>query len=129
MQLREWTKIYLKQRDLIKREIQSLDETAEGLVKRKKDGSEEQIIIAERLDPGSLQKSPAAICCLNTKANVQTLETNWGTFSGKEGLLLIFANPKRNEQWLIKPHHHARIADPESLAQGLQAMHESVPAN
>lgn len=126
MQLHEWTTIYLKQRDLIKREIARLEETEQGLLKHKNDGSTELIIIKEKLDPADLAKAPRIITCLNTKDNLRTLQEHWTDYAGQPQLLLIFASPKTNEQWLIKPHHHDKIADEESLHAGLVAMHENI---
>ncbi|MBN1275413.1 hypothetical protein JXA12_03915 [Candidatus Woesearchaeota archaeon] len=124
MNLREWTKIFLTQRDLLKQELRSLEETDDGFVMHKKDSTTTKASVRETLG----EPSDGIIVCPNTRKNVEALAREWQGFSSRQELLIVFANPDTNEKWLIKPHHHGRIADEESLEQGLLAMHEAITA-
>lgn len=122
MELKEWTRIFLKQRDLIKREIRDIEETTHGFLIHLKTGKERIVIVEELL----ANEEAHVLVCLNTKENVRTLVKHWNHYAKQEDLLLVFANPKTNEKWLIKPHHHNKIADEESFEQGLLAMYEAI---
>ena len=122
MNLTEWTKIFLKQRDLIKREIKDIQETAEGFTLHLHSGEMRTVVVANELSTHSAD----VISCLNTQKNLDFLVKNWKSFAEQKELLIIFANPEKNDKWLIKPYHHHKIADNASLKLGLQTMFESV---
>lgn len=122
MDLKEWTKIFLKQRDSIKREIERIEETEKGFLVKTKNGQERVVIVEELL----ANEQAHTIVCLNTKENVETLIARWKHYAEQQDLLLVFATPKTNEKWLLKPYHHDKIADEESLKQGLLAMHGAI---
>jgi hypothetical protein len=122
MNLTEWTKIFLKQRDLIKRDIADIIETKEGFILHLKNGGSKQVFVTEEL---KIHTSDI-IACLNTQHNLDYLVQNWKTFAEQKELLIIFAHPGKNDKWLLKPHHHHKVADDESLKLGLQTMFESV---
>ena len=126
MDLMEWSTIFLRQKDMIKREIESLEEKDGYVVIHCKDGTTKIVIVKDVLTPASLKENPSAIICLNTKNNVLALHQDWEPFSKEEMLLLVFANPKTNEKWLLRPHLHHKIADKESLKSGLLSMHEVI---
>ncbi|MBD3209454.1 hypothetical protein GF367_03470 [Candidatus Woesearchaeota archaeon] len=122
MDLCEWTKIYLKQRDLHRRAIASLEKTTKGFTIVTKDGGQQEVVVQETLAPATAR----IIVCLNTRQNVDVLVRKWRDFTQEPDLLLVFANPVTNEKWLLKPHHHDKVADEESLKQGLLAMYEAI---
>ena len=128
MKLDEWTKIFIKQRDLIKREVINIEQTINGFVVTTKKGEQRTILVEEKLE-AEMNEQVKMISCLNTKENVNFLTENWKVFSKQEDLIIIFANPTTNEKWLIKPHHHAKIAEEESLKQGLMAMYDAITSS
>jgi len=127
MNLHEWTKIFLKQRDLVKREIKSIEETINGFCITKKDGQQNTVLVVEELT-NTITEEVNYIICLNTKKNTKYLADKWEDFAKHEQLMVVFANPVTNEKWLIKPHHHNKIADKKSLQQGLMAMYDAISA-
>ena len=126
MDLQEWTRIFIKQRDVMKRRIKKLEQKPHGFTIETKDGMEEQVVVDDKLSEKHAADSPDIIVCLNTKANVETLINSWEEFSKPDHLTLVFANPETNEKWLLKPHHHDKVADKQSLKQGLLSMSEAV---
>lgn len=124
MDLKEWTRIFLKQRDLLKREIEKIEENKRGFLVHLKSGKERVVIVEDLL----ADEEGQVLVCLNRKENVRTLVKHWEHYAAQEDLLMVFASPSTNEKWLIKPHHHAKIADEESFEQGLLAMYEAITA-
>lgn len=122
MNLQEWAQIFLKQRDIIKREIAEIKEEEKGFLIITKEGKEKKIIVEEELST----KEANTIICLNTKKNVEKIINMWQELSQKEDLLVVFASPKTNEKWLVKPYHHNKISDKESLKQGLLSMYDAI---
>ena len=126
MDLHEWTRIFLKQKDLMRRRIRKLEESQEGFTIETKDGMEERVVVADPLTTDEASKEPDMIVCRNTKENVEELIKGWEDFAKPDHLTIVFANPDTNEKWLLKPHHHDKVADKKSLKQGLLSMHEAV---
>jgi hypothetical protein len=128
MDLQEWTHIFIKQRDLVKRELSDIKPEGNGFLLVRKDGTTARAVVAEELNAEALQEKPVLITCLNTKKNVKVLALRWRDFSSSPELLVVFANSKTNEKWLLKPHLHARVADEKSLEAGLLSMHDAIAA-
>ena len=126
MELAEWTRLFLKHQDLLKREIEGIEEKGALLLVKKKTGLEEWLIrptlTAEELDPNKRQ----GIATLNTKENLEFLIKNWDQYKDHPTLKIVFANPARNERWILVPSHHNKVADPESLRLGFEAMFTSI---
>ncbi len=126
MDLAEWGGVFIKQRDLVKREIDSVEKTNEGFLIMKKGGAKDRVIVSEDLQPEKLRSNVGIMICINNKINVDAVHKNWKLFSKHEKLLVVFANPKTNEKWILKPHLHNRIAEKESLKEGLMSMSFSI---
>ena len=60
--------------------------------------------------------------------SIDTLIRNFSAFAQHKQLSVTFVHPGTNEKWILHPHTHALVSDPESLATGLKAMAESVPS-
>ncbi len=110
----------------MKRRISKLEQKPYGFTVETKDGMEERVIVDDKLSADQASDAPDMIVCLNTKANVDTLIRSWEEFSKPDNLTMVFANPETNEKWLLKPHHHDKVADKKSLKQGLLSMSEAI---
>lgn len=126
MNLKEWSNIFLKQRDIIKKEIADIQEIEEGFIIHTKNGEEKKVLVMEELKKEVKLDEVSSICTLNNKKNVVTLVNNWKEYAQQENLLIVFVHPQKNEKWLLKPYHHEKISDNESLKQGLLAMHDAI---
>jgi hypothetical protein len=131
MTLLEWTEAYVRHRDLFDQRITSLSSDARGLRVRYKDGTGVLCVATDTLDSKTLEavgaEEQALIVTRNHKENVEFLVKHWKLLAALSGLKIIFANVAKNEKWVLVPHSHNKIAEPESLALGLQAMFEAVP--
>jgi len=133
MDLLEWTSLFLKHQDLLKKEILTMTPREQGSLRvldvQRKNRAEEWILSEVLSDALALlnKEKRQGIVCLNTKTNFDALVVNWPALSSHPTLKIVFANPRANDRWTISPAHHAAIADKASLKTGLQAMFEAVP--
>ncbi len=92
-----------------------------------KSGVSGRALVSSSLDVSLLADDVLFLIVPNSLLNVRFLIDNWDSFVSFSSLTIVFVNPVVNEYWLIKPFVHSRIADPDSLAEGLLSMHQSVP--
>ena len=124
MELREWTLLYVKHKDIFARKLQKVEEKPDKLIFHFKDHAMhayamESLILPQQVDGKTL------ITTLNSKKNMELLQKNWYAFAMHAHLTIIFVNPTKNEKWFIIPHTHAMIADPD-IALGLKSLAENV---
>jgi hypothetical protein len=50
---------------------------------------------------------------------------NWKKLSDIKNLSFLFVNLKIGDKWVINPHTHSMIADPESIESGLRTMFDT----
>jgi hypothetical protein len=127
MTLKEWTKAYVKYKDLIPRKIESVEEIKEGLSIKYKTGEATTYICTESLE--SLKTGDTGnkkVVCLNTRKNLDWLVRNWDAVKG-QGQVFIFVNLDKAESWAINPYLHSNVTEKKSLKQGLKALFDSVP--
>jgi hypothetical protein len=129
-ELSDWTIHYVKNRDL----------TFRKLVKYIEHASDDRIdfefkdkivahIIADKLSDKTIDAAKKydhkVIVCMNTEDNFKFLIKNWNRLSEIKNLSILFVNLKVNDKWVINPHTHAMIADPDSIESGLRTMYET----
>jgi hypothetical protein len=131
--LRAWTEAYLRHRDLFEHKIASI--TPEGgeergrLIVTHKDKSSFVCVVDDLTEASleALKEEQLLFVARNRKANVDFLLAHWARFAKHPTLKIVFANVAHNEKWVIRPSTHDKVAEQESLALGLQTMHESIP--
>ena len=133
--LKGWTATFLKHRDLVSRRIVSIKESAGELFVQTKEGDEQYIIdpslerFSETIDMAAqAQDKRFIIVCLNNPSNVDILLRQWNQASALKLLSIYFVNPfsEPDNKWIIRPHTHARVSDPESLELGVRSLAEGV---
>jgi hypothetical protein len=123
--LREWTVLYVKHRDVLARKLQGCAEKDGKLVFTFKD-HELHAYAMETLAVPPNVSGKTLVTTLNTVANQDFLVKRWDEFSRIPHLTVVFVHPVKNEKWFIVPHTHAQIADP-NIALGIKALSENVP--
>lgn len=127
--LKEWALNFLKNKDIIAKNIVSIDEkpgSGEFTVKfRQKDVRYlvRRELTAELLE--SLENSQhIGIFTYHTRNNFRILLEKWNELSILKNLTLYFVNPflLAENKWIIQPYVHSRIADSVSLKAGLETM-------
>ncbi|HIH24476.1 TPA: hypothetical protein HA251_05560 [Candidatus Woesearchaeota archaeon] len=127
MDIREWTIVYVRHRDLIARKLQTVDEKDDCVIFTFKDYE----LVAYPMEQLSLPPhagktgGKTLITTHQTKANVDALIKGWKSFAAVKDLTVIFVNLSTNEKWLIHPHTHAQIAD-TNLEGGIRSIADGV---
>lgn len=129
IELKEWAHAYIMHRDLFKKQIVKVEQHEHGFTITKKDGSSKECYVKDILEDSLLPllKDHTLIVNRNRRENLDWVLKHWDRLAALPGLKIIFANVEKNEKWVLLPHSHATVADPETLHQGLKTMFGTVP--
>ncbi|MBI2208329.1 hypothetical protein HYU50_02435 [Candidatus Woesearchaeota archaeon] len=130
--LKEWFIRFLENRDLVRKNIASID-GKEGFdfVVNYRDKAV-NFLIMPILEGNSLEKinnnENFGIITLNNSQNIRFSYNCWKKIAEMRFLSLYFVNPFSNtdKAWILCPYAHDRICDKNSLWLGLKAMAEMV---
>lgn len=123
MDLKEWTVHYVKHKDLIHRKLVDYEIKEDSIEFKYKDGIK-IYIVRDNLDD-SVLKLDGVFVCLNTEENLEFLIDFWRHLVNNKEVSILFVNIVTGSKWMINPHTHDKIADPDTLEQGLRAMFEA----
>lgn len=123
MDLREWTILYVKHKDLLTRQLIGHKEEKDRLVFEFKDHKMHSYAMEKLAIPKVEGKT--LVTTLQDKENIDFLIKYWKEFSRLKGLTIVFVNPAKNEKWFIVPHTHSQIAD-VNIEMGIRSMAENV---
>lgn len=139
MDLLNWTQTFVKQKDIIKQQLLSIEHKGNLVHTVGKDSQVHDYFVLEHLEQLSslsvaVEKSDAdqryfiSLVCYNTKKNLQYLQQHWQQLITHQRLTLFFVNPtsQTETKWILKPWLHHKITDPSSLATGLKSLFETV---
>src|SRR3989338_4977379 len=131
----EWTINYVKNRDVIDRNIENIEEGKEGfdIVVRFKDKTQFFIVmpfikdIEEVIKKLDVEKH-ISLVIFNSKNNFNAVVDNWKKFINFKYFNIYFVNPfsQLDKKWIIYPHTHNRICEESSLKLVLKSMFEMV---
>jgi hypothetical protein len=129
-QLSDWTINYVKNRDLTFRKLVSYKEHAkdEYIGFEFKDKTVAHFImdkLSEKMFDMIKAHENKVMVCLNIDENFKFLIKNWKKLSDIKNLSFVFVNLKLNDKWVINPHTHSMIADPDSIESGLRTMYDT----
>ncbi len=132
--LRDWIINYLKNKDIVSKEIQSIKENIDGFdfVLETAKGMKFVIVAPEfSVDESFFSRiSLNAIILVvnNSNKNLDFLITNWQKFVINPKLCIFFVNPKltSNAKWILYPFTHNSLIDKGSLRQGLESLFAGV---
>jgi len=138
-ELKEWLVHYIKNRDILLKQIDSVNEKDKEwdvVVKTKAGGERYYLIIPEleNLDEiaKKLDDKTITLIVLNKKKNLDILIENWSKITHHPKFCIVFANPKSEleKKWLVFPHTHEKVTEKASLTRGLKTLFQTVdPAN
>lgn len=133
--LMEWTVNFIKNKDIISKKVQNIENGRNGFDLHVKYRDREQyFIIAPNISniDSIMQKidnsAHYTIVTLNSKENFDVVLKNWPKLVNFKFLSIIFVNPfsELDKKWVIFPHTHHRICDESSLENGLKSMFDMV---
>jgi len=126
MELRLWAREFLRHKDVFAKKIVEIKDTPDGLEVVYKAGTE-RCICNKELDCSAAAEN-TKIFVLNTRKNLDTLIHNWHSLAQMPGLVIYFVNPgsMQEKKWIIQPYLHDKVADDDTLKEGLISMFETV---
>lgn len=139
--LSEWVFYYVKNRDLVDRKLEKVEEYINKcyVFAKFKDKSQVYFIEPEILDVSkTLEKVDAAkkemgcdfscLVILNSIKNLKAVQDGWSKLDKDPKLSLLFVNPFSllDKKWIIFPHTHSMIIEPNALRQGLKSLFDGV---
>jgi len=131
----DWTINFIKNRDIVTKEIDKIEKNKEfDFSVKYKDGKEAFFIVKPSIEKVDkvLEKinkdSYLCITILNNKNNLDTIVRNWKKLIEYKFLSIFFINPfsQIDKKWIIYPYTHHKICDESSLELGLKSMLEMV---
>ena len=131
----EWTIHFIKNKDIISKKIENIENGKDGfdLSVKYKDREQYFTIIPNIVDIDSIIQRISndyyfSIVTLNSKENFEIILKNWNKLIHFKFLNIIFVNPfsEIDKKWIIFPHTHHKICDESSLENGLKAMFKMV---
>jgi len=128
-QLKEWTQIYLKSRDVMQKSITGFESLNGDFVVHKTTGDFLFLVRPELADVNEIVEKDtgnAGLVVLNTKKNLDVVIANWSALAKWKGLCIYFVNPKSNDKWLLYPYTHDQITEKPALRRGLESLFSMV---
>lgn len=131
----EWTVNFIKNKDIISKKIQNIENGRNGFDLHVKYMDREQyFIIAPSISDidSIMQKidnsAHYTIVTLNSKENFHVMLKNWPKLVNFKFLSIIFVNPfsELDKKWVIFPYTHHMVCDESSLENGLKSMFDMV---
>ncbi|MBI2658603.1 hypothetical protein HYX05_00685 [Candidatus Woesearchaeota archaeon] len=131
----DWTVNFVKNKDIISKKIEKIENGKDGfdLYVKYRDREQYFIIAANISGIDSIiqrlnSNSYFSIVTINSKENFDIVIKNWSKLIGFKFLNIIFVNPfsDMDKKWIVFPHTHHKICDESSLKNGLRAMFEMV---
>ncbi|NQU78168.1 hypothetical protein HQ545_00195 [Candidatus Woesearchaeota archaeon] len=128
----EWFARYIKNRDLIIKNIVDIRKLGNKLEIENKDGTI-HVYLAHPW-PTDLSKTikdmkegEIGIIVYNIKDNFDGLVKGWDELISHD-VIIYFINPfsQLEKKWIIRPKIHSKISDPSTLKQGLMSMYMMV---
>jgi len=133
--LADWTLKYIKNKDVISKKIENIENGKDGfdLYVKYRDREQYFIIFPVIKDIDSIIRRlnnsfHFSIVALNSKENFDVVLKNWNKLVSFKFLSIIFANPfsELDKKWIIFPYTHQKICDESSLENGLKSMFSMV---
>lgn len=133
--LKEWLVNYIKNRDILLKQIASIDEKNKewDLVVKTKAGVERYYIIMPEIGNfGEIEKrlcdEAITLVVFNTRKNLDAVIENWKKIVSLPNFSILFVNPESEleKKWLVFPHTHEKVTEKESFVRGLKALYQTV---
>jgi len=131
----KWAVNYEKHKDIIRKEIKSIDKDREGyaLIIEYKNKVKHFLVMPKFDDIESLRiklnkGENITLITVNSLSNIEFLIDKWKLLIDFPGFIIIFINPFSlvDDKWMIMPYAHNRITDQSALKKGLKSMFAAV---
>lgn len=132
--LKEWAVNYIKNKDILTKFIEEIDESPKewDIAVKTKTGEKYYLVVPDIGDFNEIAKriegKSVVVVALNTKKNLDVLIKNWENAAKHPGLCFIFVNPDSEieKKWIVFPYTHEKVTEKKSLERGLKALFQTV---
>ena len=132
--LKEWTINYIKNKDILTKSIESIEEKKDGwdLVIKTKTGEKYCIVkpVIDDIDEiiKKLDDNFVMLVVFNKKQNLDFVLENWSKIVDFPKFSIVFVNPdsELEKKWIIYPYTHNKITEKASLKKGLKSLFQTV---
>ena len=127
----DWTINFIKNKDIISKKIEHIENGKGGfdVYVKYKDREQYFIIMPVITDIDAIirkldSNNYFSIVTLNSKQNFDTMIKSWNNLISFKFLNIIFVNPfsELDKKWIVFPYTHHKICDEKSLGVGLKSM-------
>jgi hypothetical protein len=132
--LEDWITNFLKNKDIIKREIQNIEKQEGKIIITYTTKKQICLIVPFIENFGFILKEISnkeyyfSLIVFNTQENFDIIVSNWNKLTDKPKLSIYFVNPfsKTDKKWIIFPCTHNLISDKSALKVGLLSLFNTV---
>lgn len=126
-ELLDWAGHFFRNMDLIQRKIVDVETKEDKLEIEYKD-KKLHVYADDKLANLQPKDEHQAFIVPNKEENLKTLISRWDELASNPNLKVYFVNPgsASEKRWIISPYMHSRIAERESLEQGLRSLFDTV---
>ncbi len=127
-ELIDWTINYVKNKDLTFRKLVKYTQKEDHIEFEFKDKKIIYIIVDKLTEDvfNSIKNiEHKTLVCPNVEDNFKFLIKHWEKLADTKNLSILFVNLKIGDKWIINPHTHSMIADPDSIESGLRTMFDT----
>lgn len=129
-----WLEGYIRHRDAVAQEIKQIKKS-DSRMEVEKEGTNDLYIVeldltgildlAKKLDVNGCR---VFLVALNNTKNIDACLKEWENLKKLPNLKILFVNPvSRSEtKWLISPHVHSKVSDPDNLKNGIISLSQNV---
>ena len=129
----DWVIHYLRNKDIVAKNIVSIDTVQEGLLVKYKNSEQFYKLLPSIVDCNEIiqkikEHPNFALVLLNSRDNFQIITQNWKRFIDFQQFTILFINPfsQLDTKWIINPYIHNKICDNASLLTGLKSIFGTV---
>lgn len=127
--LLEWTIFFVKNKDILKKEIKDY-KILKNYIEFDYGDRKHTYYVYPQLNSELIEhstKDTATVVCLNKKENLKFVVDNWDKIIKNKKFSIVFVHMSSNQRWIIYPYTHNMITEKSALKSGLQTLFEQIP--
>lgn len=123
--MKDWVIHYIKAKDVFTKSLKNYN-IKEDIIEFDFGNHKQFYLLIQNLNKEIIEKAKSfdkkTLVCEKNPFNLKFLIENFKELSEIQDLKIIFLSKDKNSKFLLLPKAHAKIADPESLEQGIKTL-------
>ena len=124
--LKEWAINYIKNKDIIDKNIKNIKENNRGFLVEYKHKKHYFIIKPDIHEINNIKDDFISLVLFNTKKNLEFILNKWKKLIKYKKLSIYLINLNNNEKWALHPFTHNKVCINKKLKNGLITLFDSV---